>query len=178
METLKDIASIAQSLTTILAIFVSGFWGYWIFIKNRQQYPRVKLSHSIFHRKLGSGKDLVHVIVTIQNIGEILLSLRMLETRIHQVIPLPQKVADSVAKGENPITSDSTEIDSWTELGNHRCNFQKDLFEVEPGEIQEIHHDFLIPEENGTILIYSYLQNIKKRNRDIGWDLTTFHELN
>lgn len=178
MENIKDIASIAQSLTTILAIVVSGIWGYWIFVKNRQQYPRVKLSHSILYRKLETGKVLVHVTVTIQNIGGILLSLQMVETRIHQVFPLPKKAADAVAKGESPIAPDSTEIDSWTELGRHRCNFQKNLFEVEPGEVQDIHHDFIIPGSVETVLIYSYLQNIKKRNRDIGWDMTTFHDLN
>lgn len=177
MESIKDIASIAQSLTTILAIIVSGFWGYWVFVKNRQLYPRAKLSHSLLYRSLGEGKSLLHVVVTIQNIGEILLSLRMVETRIHQMIPLPEEVAASVKQGIDPVSLDATEINSWTALGTHRCQFQKHLFEVEPGEVQEIHHDFIIADGIRTVLIYSYLQNIKKRARDIGWDLTTFHDL-
>lgn len=177
MDTLKDIASITQSLTTILAIFVSGFWGYWLFIKNRQQYPRVKLSHSIFNISLEGGKTLVHLTVIIQNIGDILLSLRGVETRIHQVIPLPEPVTASVSIDINPVLSGATKINMWTELGRHRCDYQKDLFEVEPGEIQEIHHDFIIADRVKTILVYSFLQNVRKRNRDIGWDLTTFHNL-
>lgn len=178
VELIKDIASIAQSLTTMLAIIVSGFWGYWIFVKNRQQYPRARLSHSVLHRELEGGKMFVHVILTIQNIGEILLSLRLVETRVHQVIPLPKKVAESIKKGDDPVLPETTEIDAWTVLGTHRSNFQKNLFEVEPGEVQEIHHDFVVSSHIRTVLIYSYLQNIKKRNRDIGWDLTTFHDLN
>lgn len=177
MELLKDIASIVQSATTILAIVVSGFWGYWIFIKNRQQYPRVKLSHSISHRKIDTQRILLHVTVTIQNIGEILLSLRAAETRVQQVLPLPESVADSMKKGADPVPVGETEISAWPLLGCHGTNFQKGLFEVEPGEIQELHHDFVVTGAIETILVYSYLKNVSKRNREIGWNLTTLYDV-
>ncbi len=177
VEPLKDIASIAQSLTTILAIFVSGFWGYWVFVKNRQQYPRVKLSHTITHHKIDDENILLHVIVNVQNSGDILLSLRTAATRVQQVIPLPEIMSEAIKLGLDPVRDGETEIDLWPLLGSHETVFQKNLFEAEPGEIQELHHDFIIPEDIKTIIVYSYLRNIKKRTREIGWNLTTYYDI-
>jgi len=177
METVKDIASIMQSIITMLAIIVSGFWGYWVFIKNRQQYPRMKLSHLITYRRIEKQKILLHINVTVQNVGGILLSLNTEETRIQKVIPLPETVAECIDKGIDPVTAGESAICTWTLLGSHVTSFQKNLFEVEPGEVQELHHDFVIPDTIKTVLVYSYLKNIKKRNREIGWNLITFYDI-
>lgn len=178
VEFFRDIASIAQSITTMLAIVVSGFWGYWVFVKNRQQYPRANLSQSITHRKIDGRNILLHVVVIVQNVGEILLCLRTAETRIQKVLPLPKPVAKTLRKGENPVLKGETEINAWPLLGCHETGFQENLFEIEPGETQELHHDFVIPSGVKTILVYSYLKNIKKRNREIGWNTTTYYDIN
>jgi hypothetical protein len=37
--------------------------------------------------------------------------------------------------------------------------------------------DFILDGDLDTILVYSYYRNVQKRNRDIGWGLTTLYDL-
>ncbi|MCH7733085.1 MAG: hypothetical protein IIB44_11370 [Candidatus Marinimicrobia bacterium] len=49
--------------------------------------------------------------------------------------------------------------------------------EIEPNEDDEILCDFLIDKDIQTIQVYSYLKNAEKPGRDIGWGITTIHDL-
>ena len=174
---IKEIADIAQSLVTILAIVVSGVWGYWLFVQNRQRYPRARLTHAIAHRAIAGDKVLLHVTVTVHNIGSILLSLVNAETRVQQVFPPPPELVDSIREGIDPVPSGKTEIESWPLLDAHETSFSKGECEIEPGESQDVHHDFVLDAKTHTVVVYSYFKNETKRDREIGWDLTTLYDL-
>jgi hypothetical protein len=47
--------------------------------------------------------------------------------------------------------------------------------EIEPGESEQLHYDFLVDKAIKTVLVYSYFQNIQK-NRRLGWSLTTTND--
>lgn len=174
---IKDVADIAQSIVTILAILVSGIWGYWLFVQNRQRYPRARLTHAIAHRAIAEDKVLLHVTVTVHNIGNILLSLVNAETRVQQMFPPPPELLDSIGQGIDPVPGEKTEIEYWPLLDAHETSFEKGSCEIEPGESQDIHHDFVLDANTQTIVVYSYFKNETKRHREIGWDITTLYEL-
>ena len=177
LSQIKELTDIAQSLVTILAIVVSGVWGYWLFVRNRQRYPRAKLTHAIAHRAIADAKVLLHVTVTVHNIGSILLSLVNAETRVQQVFPPPPELLDSIGKGLDPVPAGKTEVEYWPLLDAHVTSFDKGSYEIEPGESQDIQHDFVLDASTQTIVVYSYFKNETKRDREIGWDITTLYEL-
>jgi hypothetical protein len=173
----REYVDIIQSAFTVIALIVGGIWSYWLFVQNRQKYPRANIAHRIAHRHIANGKLLLHVNVIISNTGDVLLSLIHLETRIQQVLPLPAGILDSINKGQNPVPEGETEV-AWPLIDSQELEVKEGECEIEPGESQEIHHDFIIDAEVETVEVYSYLLNEQKRVREIAWDLTTLYDLN
>ena len=173
----KEIAEIIQVAVTVGAVLVGGLWSYQLFVRNRQKYPRASISHLIGHMQLDDNKLLLHVGVTISNIGDVLLSLVSLETRIQQVIPLSDEVLESIRNGQNPVSEGETEIE-WPLIDSQKLELEKGKhFEIEPGESQDIHHDFVLDADAEVIEVYTYLINEEKPKRKIAWDLTTLYGL-
>ena len=92
----KAFCETLQAVCTIGAILVGGWWTYTLFVENRKDYPRAKISHHILYRGLGINKDartdtrLVHVTVTVANTGEVLVTLANSEVRVQQILPCPR----------------------------------------------------------------------------------------
>lgn len=172
----KEIAQIAQSVLTGIAIVVGGFWGYWLFVKNRQRYPRALIEHTVFHSAISDNKVLLHVIVKVTNLGNVLLSLVSLDARVQRILPPSAKIIESIQEGLDPVAEGASEIE-WPLIGERELDLKKDKHEIEPGESQGIDCDFILGEEVEVIAIYTYLKNKSKRGREIGWDLTTVYNL-
>lgn len=45
------------------------------------------------------------------------------------------------------------------------------------GETDELHFDFVVDSDVQVVVIYSYLKNVKKRRREIGWNVTLVYDL-
>ncbi|NIV38211.1 MAG: hypothetical protein GWN58_54985 [Anaerolineae bacterium] len=171
-----EIIDLISAALVSIAVVVSGIWGYWLFVQNRQRYPRASITHSINLVPLAEGKRLLHVTETIRNEGDVLLSLECMETRIQQMDPPPDNLLQSVADGQRLLEEGETEY-PWPMIGLHERRWEKGRCEIEPNESQDIHHDFVIGANVRVIEVYSYMKNFVKRKREIGWNLTTVHEL-
>jgi len=165
-----------ESLATIIALITGGIWGYLLFIKRRQKYPRANVTHFIIHKPLSEDYVLVHVDLSISNSGEVLLSLLTTETRIQQILPVPSEVLDLVNSGIDPVKESETEIE-WPLLTLRSCKWKKGEKELEPGETDQTSYDFILSAEIKTIEVYSYIKNITKRGKEIGWGITTVYDI-
>lgn len=171
----KEFLDVIQAVITIAAIVIGGFWGYILFNQNRQRYPRASISHHVTHKPIADGKLLLHVTVIITNLSNVLLSLVTLEIRIQRILPVPKKILETIAQGLDPVLPGHLEI-GWPIITSRELRPKKGEYEVEPGESQEIHCDFIVSSEVQTIEIYSYLKNQTKWGREIGWDSTTLYD--
>jgi len=177
LSNLKDITEIARSFATVAAILVGGLWSYMLFVRTRQRYPRAKIKHEITHRALSDDKGLLHIAVNISNSGDVLLSVVSAQTRIQQVLPTPPEILDSVNQGLDPVQKGKTEIE-WPLIGTTRkSHWAKGKREIEPGESDELHYDFVLDSRIQTVEVYTYVKNATKRGREIGWSLTTLYDL-
>lgn len=175
LEQIASILSILQALATVAAFALGGIWSLWVFITRRQRYPRASMQHLVTHRHLGHSKVLLHVNVRISNIGDVLMSVVCSETRIQQVLPVPTPLADSIKQGRDPVQAGKTEVE-WPLLQSHPKVYGKGDCEIEPGETHDINHDFIVGSHIETVVIYSYVKNEKKRDRDLAWNLTTLYD--
>lgn len=177
-------SSILQSLATTIAIFIAGFWTYRLFIQRRQRYPRAKITHLLLFRiPIGGEKVVLRVTVRIENSGEVLLKLASGRVWVQQVQPLPPHFLKEVDRTNDLITTEENEYE-WPLLSE--CNFDWSEIdqEVEPGESDEIHCDFVVDANVRSILVYSYMKNESKKRRglvpwkkrEIGWNTTTWHD--
>lgn len=173
---LKEIAEIAQALATAAAILVGGIWTYLLFVKRRQRYPRAEIKHIVTHKQIGNDKLLLHVCVVISNTGDVLVSLENGETRIQQLLPPSGELLNDINKGVKLHKEGETEI-SWPEIASIPKNWKRGTFEIEPGERDEIHYDFILNADVQCVEVYSYFRNFVKRGRNIGWNVTTIYDI-
>ncbi|MDX1435944.1 MAG: hypothetical protein R3335_03980 [Anaerolineales bacterium] len=86
--TIESYVNILAGITTMIAIAVGGYWSWRVFVRTRQKYPRAVLSHQISHLPLSPGKKLVHVDLTIENTGDVIITIASWAVWIQQVLPL------------------------------------------------------------------------------------------
>lgn len=184
-STVKDIAEAIQAFTTSIAIIIGGYWSYKLFVQKRQRYPRANISHLITHIPIDSNKMLMRVVVTIANKGDVLLVLNCGETRIQQVMPVPENIVEAIQQGYDPVEEGETEI-LWPLLERRVNNWVRGTFEIEPNETDELHYDFIIDRAVEAIIVYSYFRNTTKYGRimrllrqhhEVGWSITTTYQL-
>lgn len=172
---MKDIAAGIESIVTAIGIIVGGYWSYMLFVKQRQKYPRAVITHKIIHKSISDGKVLLNVCATISNIGGVLLSLDHIQTRVQQIRPLHPDILEKIQQGV-PTEKDESEI-HWPYLATRESNLNVNDYEVEPKEDDKFYYDFVLDSNVQTVEVYSYIRNVAKGGREIGWNLTTIYDL-
>ena len=175
-DKLDSISGCVSSVFEVFAIIAGGIWTYTLFIRRRQKQPRARIEHRITDRPIADGKILLHVVVTISNMGDVLLSLRSTETWIQKMLPLSVKLQNRIERGDNPVDKGRTEI-QWHLLEVREEKWKRGECQVEPGESDESRYDFVVDEGIQTIRVYSYFQNVTQHKRKIGWQLATIYDL-
>lgn len=173
---LKDIADIMQAFATVIALLIGGIWSYMLFVKKRQRYPRASITHQISHRPMSNSKIILNVTTIISNTGDVLLSLVSGLTRVQQMLPLSTEILKSIDERKDPVPDGKTEIE-WPLISERLSKWEKEEFEIEPGEKDQIYYDFIFDADIQTVSVYSYFKNVRKHERDIGWGLTTIYDL-
>ena len=167
--TLRDIAS-------LIALVVSAFWGWKLFVERRRKYPRAAITHAIFERPAAEDTRLVRVKVNVANQGEVLLRLGAGCVRIYQIEPFDEDTVAKLKAGGDPVVAGEMEAE-WPTIAERVLNWRGAVRrEIEPGEGDELNADFFIHSSFRTVMVYSYIKNDAKPG-SIGWNTTSIHEL-
>jgi hypothetical protein len=175
---IKDIVTIIQSLFTMLALSIGGFWSYLIFVRKRQRYPRAKIEHQVAQRFASEDATLLCIDVIISNVGDVLLSLVKEEFEVRQVLP-PKADFLQLLNSSQIVPSRRVELVDWPLLFSSEEDWEQEkrVVEVEPGESGRFPFMLLVRAEVKTIYINSFFRNTKKRRRELGWRVETFHDV-
>jgi hypothetical protein len=176
MEIITNIITNFTNCVTIIAIGVGGFWAYYLFIKNRQEYPRAEVKHKLIQKHLDYGKILLHVEVEVVNLGEVLISLESGEVRLLQVLPVQEEIEKAIQSDEDPVGKGKYELD-WCLLAERKLFYKETSCEIEPKESDKFHFDFVIKNDIQTVEIYSHFKNQRKKDKKLGWDCTSLHDI-
>jgi len=175
LENARAWGEIIQSAVTVIAVVIAGIWTYTLFIKGRQKYPRARLTQAIVHKPLPDGRWWIRVDAGIENVGNVLLSIVHAETTIQQILPiLPDLVGENAVL---PICSESPGEIDWPNVETKPCEWKPGDFEVEPGESELVHWDFIVDSGLRTVQIYTFIRNQRKKDRPIGWCATSVIDL-
>lgn len=176
LSQVEQMVRIARDAATVIALIVGGAWTYWLFVQNRQKYPRATIRHRIRHWRIGEGKMLLRVDVQIRNSGKVLISLVESRTTVQQVLPLADDIRSKMRIGGDLIEDGDSEV-AWPTIGELEVQYERDQCEIEPSETQGIEYDFIVDDDVGTVQVYSYVMNEKKRRKKLSWDLTTLYDI-
>jgi hypothetical protein len=174
VEAAQSILSLVQSALTSLAIVVGGVWGYFLFWRRRQSYPRATLDFHWTTALLPGGKRLLHVGLQILNQSDVLLPLRYAELRVRQVVPIPNDLGTLLKKDLDPIPEGSTEL-PWPAIVGREWRQKPGAFELEPGESDSLHADFVVEDSVQVVELYAFVENPRKQRSGLGWTKTVLH---
>ena len=93
------------------------------------------------------------------------------------MIPWPSRALEAVDSKAVRISDEQAEV-KWPLLGEVDLRGEKPGYEIEPSESDELHFDFVISSEVNTVVVYSYLKNVTKQGREIGWNTTSVYDIN
>jgi hypothetical protein len=170
IETLKSIADVAESVVTTVGIIAAGLWTYVLFFKRRQRFPRATVSHQAHAFRLPDGGTLLRVAAKVANTGDVLVPLRSVTTRVQQLLPVPEHIASQWKTSPDPANGDAEF--PWPVLGKREWRIDATMGEIEPGECEILHSDFVIPASVGHVLVYTHVPNQTKGDVAIGWSDT------
>ena len=178
VATLKDWASVAQALVTILALFAAGIFAVVKFQIFRDTQPHLSISQEVSHRLLGGEYVHLAVTATLSNRSKVKVELLDCFFRLQQISPLSD---DDVETLYAQVFIDR-EIDAlqWPTLDKHTRRWRSGQLTIEPGEIQQITCEFIVSSAVDSILAYSYFYNpegVSSARASDGWDATTVHDL-
>lgn len=170
------------ALATVAAISIGGWWTYTNFIRKREGAPRAKVGLTVTDFKVTDEKNVVHAVLTFENIGESLIKLNEFFVRFQLVLPADDsKLNERFTRAATEVGFDVVEkgrtFIEWPELAYREVKKEeKDregLVHVEPGETQTLYADAIIDSDIQLVRVYGYVHNSKARS--VGWDCETFH---
>jgi len=171
----KTVAGIAESVAKIVALAVGGSWTYMLFVKKRTEFPRAEVTHGCAAYPIDGERSVLRVTVTVKNKSDVLLQITSGRVMVQQIAPftdaredLPRGFAGAGDTYEYP----------WPPLGDRALEYAADRYlEVEPGESEAIDFDVFVKSGIRVVQVYTYLKNVSKREREIGWNCTSIHRL-
>jgi hypothetical protein len=179
VTTYKDWVDIAQSVVTIVAVFVGGLWTYDVFIKERHDYPHANIEHKATYLPLANKKRLLRVGLDLTNAGSSLMEISQSIIRIQQILPAAPCSGEPCAASQ--LKDASAEVErkddrfAWPLIAERDV---KTTIEIEPGEKQSLDYEFVIPSTVKAVRIYSYFRNEQrsKTDKEIGWYTSSYYD--
>jgi hypothetical protein len=127
-------------------------------------------------RDLGREGLLVHVAVRVKNESAVMMRLVSGEVRISPVLPLSPDVVPQLDAFRRSESERGQEID-WPGRLAYEFDWSDNPREIEPHESDTYDFDFVVDGSTVTFEVYSYFSNPTKKRQDIGWGLTTLHDV-
>jgi hypothetical protein len=181
----QDLVGIVESLVTVAAIVIGGWWSYQLFVKKRLSVPRARLEQELAYRRLTDNNSVLFINLNIINTGEVLLVLEEGRTFVRQILPASETVVEALES--NNSNSDETRL-KWPLISSK--SWKEASIQIEPGENHHIISEAIIPNKVATCLVHSRVSfvevgqlfpwKIARHNRtsSLGWDVTTIYECN
>ena len=176
VERWKTVSETLQAFATTAALLIAGVWTYLLFVRQRQRFPRADLHLKITSKRLSPSHDLLHIQATMKNVGNVLISLASARARIGRVTPLSSDLRTVLATGGDLVQANETDI-RWPELGRRDCAWPDNPREIEPGESDAFHFDFVLQKGLEAVEVFCYFRNVVKVGREMGWSQTALVDL-
>ena len=170
------------AFVTVVAITIGGYWTYDSFIRKREGAPRAKVSLTVTDFKVSEDQNVVHAVLTFENIGECLIKLKERLVRFQLVLPaddkkIRERFEKAKVKSDFDVVEEGETFIMWPELAcrEDRRNGPEAarLIHVEPGETETFYADAVIDSGIQLVRVYGFVEN--PRTDNLGWACEIFH---
>jgi hypothetical protein len=173
------IDSLADILTIVItaSIAIGGAIGAGYKLKKRRvHWPKANVSQEVQAIRLTDDEICIHTCARIQNIGDVMISICSAKHTIYWVLPLDPSIQGWLKRERKSYYDDlNKEIGEQINWPGYSKEVGYEI-EIEPGEYDKVHFDWVIPANIEIVGMYTYFQNLKKRG-PIGWHTKQFYEV-
>lgn len=159
-----------KSAISILAIIVAGLWTWKLFVQNRENKAKADIQVTVEVIPLPLEKNLVKPVITIKNLGKVVLKTEYMQMSLSRIIPLSPEIEKMVKTDNSDIVYEGKNRVEWPVIANREWN---NPFTIEPGESQDFSTDFLIEKDDKVLELYIFIDNPKHSLREVdakhGW---------
>ncbi len=174
----KDLAAIAQSSVTALAILAGGFFAAYKLEVFRDFAPHLTITHEISHRVISESYVHISVSATLHNRSRVKVDIREGIYRLYQIAPLSDEEVEQLY-AQVFVDHDADEI-QWPKLYDFRFARAVNETVIEPGESHQEIVDFIVSKDPKSVLVYTYFYNPEyhslSRNPQ-GWGLAKAYDI-
>ncbi len=198
LSIISELASIAASLITVVAIIVGGSFAVFKFRVFRESKPHLTVSQEVRHRFIGT--NFIHVVtyMKLHNSSKVAVQISGAMIRAQMVSPAfddqIQTLYDSSGSenGHDTKRDPDTDEGAWSANDTHDSvplwplletinrSWEKGELIIEPGGTDSQAYEFIIHRGIEAVLIYAHFQNADfkpKKKVPRGWDVTTVYDV-
>lgn len=169
-KTIKQYTDVLSDVAVIIGIILGAGW----FLFQDQHRPKANISHSISHRELTADATLLHVGVTITNVGNLPLDLKLETIEVMRILPLHASLLETLTAGEPLIPQGRTTVDWRMDSEQHRYEQDPHLV-IWPNESDTIYREFVVSNSVETIKVYSDFS--AKKSPELVWRQESLYDL-
>ena len=178
----KDMAAIAQSVVTVAAIVVGGYFAYYKLQLFRDVEPHLTITHEVSHRRIGESYTHIDVTAQLHNSSKVHIDLLKYTFRLQEMAPVSDTEIERLyAEVFVDRTEGSEEYIQWPILDEIQFNKRMGEMVIEPSETHRETFEFIVSAELETVLVYTYFHNSshseKSGSAAEGWGATTIYDI-
>jgi hypothetical protein len=173
---LGEIGTATQAGATVLGVLIGAAWAIYLYLNRRKKFAWANVAHQITDIRFNRDKVLLRIVISITNVGDVLLPIEHCEVRVNQIFPFEEDQWAELHSDSGIEDFNQTDTE-WPTLVIRERNWDEKKFEIEPSEGGEINFDFIISSDVKTIEIYTYFDNLTKSTSNLGWRHTSLYEI-
>ena len=171
---IKEVLLSLQAAVTTLAIVVGGFLAYRRLQIFRTFEPHLTITNKVSHRPIGESYVHVAVTATLHNSSKVKMEIREAVFLLQKIAPVSDDLVEVLyAEYAKAFEKGEYKNIQWETLDEIPLTWDKDVVIVEPGEMHQETCEFIVPNDVGSAIIYSYFYNSKIPQVPQGWGATT-----
>lgn len=174
-EQIEFLVELVESIATIFALFAAGLWAIFRLWKNRELQPRADITLDATVHAFDSENYWIHVEALIRNVGLVRIPLDRGYCRIQICMPSAEVTRVLQMDQVQLFHPGQLEVD-WPLICKKEWGLAEKLGEIEPGESECLHFDFLAPVEVEATYIAFHIANPAKKGK-LGWGCKKILEL-
>jgi hypothetical protein len=162
-ESAGKCATWLQGIVAIGAAVGAVFW--WVY--GRDAFPRMNIDMEVQGVALNDGRDLVRITMHLNNTGRVLVHVRRIKLKIHQVNPI--RPDDGTRHGEGLTRTKLGNSFTWPVLVDYEC--KRLNMNIEPGEVDQFNYECILDgvPEAATVQVEIFDSN---KENDYGWSIS------
>lgn len=181
LEDNLKVAQIIQAILTSAGIIIAAVSGYIVFVRQREAFPRVKISHRLRYDHLENDQALISLDVTVTNVSKVRVILPKYEIIVAQMLPPEDELKEFITDKKLDMSRSGVglTISQWKILARDSKDKTPSSLptELEPGEVLPLNRNFLIRDSATLIQVMSKFPNQMRKSNALDWEHRTIYEI-